>query len=244
MGGWIKVHRSILNWEWYDDSNTVRVFLHLLLNAAHKPTRFRGETLKPGQLVTSRAKIAKATRLSDRAVRTALTRLKTTNEVTSQTTNRNTIITIINWHRYQLIDQPNDQQTTSKRPTIKQEEEEVKKKDIYPPLSPQGGEPLKTAKEKIYDPAHIELAEDFWEIVSEKYPYYKRPNQNRLVDPIRKLVEVDGYTIGQVEDLADWALKDEFWEKQIRSTANLRKHFIKMLDQSGLYAKWEREKCR
>jgi hypothetical protein len=32
-GGYIKLYRSLLKWEWYDDSNVFRVFMHLLLTA-------------------------------------------------------------------------------------------------------------------------------------------------------------------------------------------------------------------
>jgi hypothetical protein len=36
MSGWIKIHRSILEWEWYEDTNTFRLFMHLILKANHK----------------------------------------------------------------------------------------------------------------------------------------------------------------------------------------------------------------
>jgi hypothetical protein len=31
--GFVRIYRSLLNWEWYDDANTMRVFLHLILTA-------------------------------------------------------------------------------------------------------------------------------------------------------------------------------------------------------------------
>ena len=40
MSGWIKIHRQILEWEWYSDTNTFRVFLHLLLKANHKEKKY------------------------------------------------------------------------------------------------------------------------------------------------------------------------------------------------------------
>ena len=38
--GWIKLHRQFLEWEWYDEPNCTRVFLHCLLKANHKDKRY------------------------------------------------------------------------------------------------------------------------------------------------------------------------------------------------------------
>ena len=48
----ITLHRRITQWEWYTDGNTVRVFLHLILLANHKETRWRGEVIGRGQVLT------------------------------------------------------------------------------------------------------------------------------------------------------------------------------------------------
>jgi len=50
--GWIKIHRKLLDWEWYDEPNTFRLFLHLLLKANHKPRNYRGVIIETGQVVT------------------------------------------------------------------------------------------------------------------------------------------------------------------------------------------------
>ena len=56
--GFIKLHRSILSWEWYSDEITVRVFLHLLLNANWEDSKFQGYEIPRGSLVTSYARNA------------------------------------------------------------------------------------------------------------------------------------------------------------------------------------------
>ena len=52
MEGWIKLHRKILDWEWYDDINTKVLFLHLLLTANHEEQKWRGKIIERGQLIT------------------------------------------------------------------------------------------------------------------------------------------------------------------------------------------------
>ena len=109
--GFIVLHRSILSWEWYDDVNTTRVFIHCLLKANHTPRKWHGHLIERGQFITSLAKLAKETRLSVRELRTALNHLKMTNEVTIKPTNRFSIITIVNWDKYQGRDYEGGQQS-------------------------------------------------------------------------------------------------------------------------------------
>jgi hypothetical protein len=117
MSGWIKLHRQIVDWEWYTDHNTFRVFIHLLLTANHKDKKYRGIELKAGSIVTSRDILAIATGLSVRQIRTALYKLKTTNELTIKTSSQGTIIEIVNYSKYQV----ETNELTNERPTSDQQ---------------------------------------------------------------------------------------------------------------------------
>lgn len=99
--GWIKLHRKMLDWEWYDDVNTTRVFLHLLLVANHKDNKWRGMEIKRGQRLTSLSSLASETNLSIKNIRTSIKRLKATREVASQSTAQHTVFTVINYDLYQ-----------------------------------------------------------------------------------------------------------------------------------------------
>lgn len=118
--GYIKLYRQFLYWEWYNDINTLRLFLHLLLNASHKTFKASGQNLSAGQLITGRKKLADELKMSEREIRTALEHLKRTGEIDQQTTSQYSIITIKNWNSYQ----GNDQQMTSKRPLYKNDKKE------------------------------------------------------------------------------------------------------------------------
>jgi hypothetical protein len=132
--GWIKLHRQILEWEWYSDNNCFRLFLHLLLKANHKEKRFKGLELKVGSIVTSRDLLARETGLTSQQIRTALTKLISTNEITSVTSSQGTIIQIVSYEKYQV---PTNE-ITNEQPTINQRattNNNVKKekKEIYIP---------------------------------------------------------------------------------------------------------------
>lgn len=123
--GFVKIHRSILNWQWFSKKNMVQFWLYLLLKANHKDGYIRGIEVKKGQLLTGRKKISEETGLSEQEVKTCLKCLKSTNEITIKTTNKYSLITIMNWDKYQCCgddsnqqnNQQTNQQTTINQPT-------------------------------------------------------------------------------------------------------------------------------
>lgn len=134
---WIKISRKILEWEWFQDANTLQVFMYLLLKANHKDGRWQGNEVKRGQHITSQDKISKGTGLSRQQVRTSLTKLQSTGEINQQTNQHFTLITICKYDTYQgegentnqQVNHPstNNQPTTNQQPTINNNENNNKK---------------------------------------------------------------------------------------------------------------------
>ena len=100
-GGFIVLQRKILSWDWYKDSNTKAVFLHLLLTANYEPGEWRGVKIKASQRITSISKLSNELDLSFKEIRTALKHLQKTGEVACESTSQYTVITIKNYERYQ-----------------------------------------------------------------------------------------------------------------------------------------------
>lgn len=115
--GFILLHRKILEWEWYEDVNTSRLFIHLLLTANHKDKKWQGVDIKRGQKVTSLRHLADETGISVMQVRVALDRLKLTHEITHQTTSKYSVITINNYDEYQSNNTRNNKRITNKQHT-------------------------------------------------------------------------------------------------------------------------------
>lgn len=99
--GHIKIDRRILEWEWYKDLNTCRLFFHLLLRANWKDGRFQGMEIPRGSLVTSYNNLAAETGLSVKNVRTALKHLETTGEVAVNRHPKFSVVTVNNYNLYQ-----------------------------------------------------------------------------------------------------------------------------------------------
>lgn len=123
--GYIKLWRSFEKWEWFSCDNMAKFFIWLLLRATHKDVRFRGLEIKRGQMIFGRNEAIKATGLSAQSIRSCIKRLKSTSEITIKSTNKFSVITIVNYDTYQNQDsasnqqsnQPSNQQVTNNQPT-------------------------------------------------------------------------------------------------------------------------------
>ena len=131
-GGWIKIHRKMVGWEWYSSPTTFCVWMHLLIEANHEAVMWHGYKIAAGQLVTTVNRLTKTTGLSTQQVRTALRNIQSTHEITIKATNKFSIITICKYVEYQVKDtrvQQTKQQTTQQigNKPIKQEVNKSKK---------------------------------------------------------------------------------------------------------------------
>ena len=117
---WISLHRKFKNWEWYKDINTKTLFLHLLLVANYKDNLWKGVLVKRGQRLTSLGNLADETGLTIQQTRTAIKRLKSTGEITVETTSKYSLITIEKYDFYQKNNNKSTKEITS-QPTINQQ---------------------------------------------------------------------------------------------------------------------------
>lgn len=101
LEGFLYLHRKLAEWEWYDDANTMRLFIHCLIFANYKEKQWRGITIKRGQFITSQPKLAQELKLSVQQIRTALNKLKSTGEITVYVTPDYSVITVKNYNSYQ-----------------------------------------------------------------------------------------------------------------------------------------------
>lgn len=139
--GWIKLHRRLQDHPRFRDSEWVHVWLYLLMNATHKPipALFKGEviTLQPGQLITGRQSIAAKTGVNEFKVFRILNTLKSEQQITQQTSNLNSLVTILNWDEHQDTAQPdaqpvhNDCTTTAQPVHTNKNRRTEEQKNIY-----------------------------------------------------------------------------------------------------------------
>ncbi len=100
-GGWIKLHRSLVEWEWYDDANTMRLYIHLMLTVSIQEQKWRNIIVPRGARIAGLAVLAQETGLTIAKVRKALSNLETTGEITRTTHGKYTVIALNHFDQYQ-----------------------------------------------------------------------------------------------------------------------------------------------
>lgn len=110
--GWICVHRQLLEWEWFSDHNTFRLFVYFMLKANHQDKKWKGILIKRGQHLTSLDAISAGSGLTKSQVRTSIKKLKSTHEIAHESNKQHTVITVINYNLYQSGDTQVNTQVT------------------------------------------------------------------------------------------------------------------------------------
>lgn len=128
--GYIRLSREFMNWRWYTNPNTMRVYLHLLMMANFCEAEFETHIVKRGQLVTNIKSLCEQLGMTTQSVRTALRHLKLTNDITISTTAKYSIITILNYEQYASATNTvtNEQPAVNNQITTNQQQYNNKKK--------------------------------------------------------------------------------------------------------------------
>ena len=113
--GYIKIHRSLLDWEWYSDDRCVRLLLHLNLKANYVDRRWKGQDLKPGQFITSSISLSEQLKWSRSAVNRTLDKLRECGEIATEADSRWTLVTLVKWGQLQGDDENPDTKPDSNR---------------------------------------------------------------------------------------------------------------------------------
>ncbi len=128
-----------------------------MLKANYAPSKWRGVDIKKGSFVSSFANLSQSSGLTIRELRTSLSKLKSTNDMTSLSTSEYTMFTVVNYTSYQSSDidtdkpKTNERQTKDKRTTTIKEDKEYKEiiYSLYPSQCPvRNSSNGKSAKDK------------------------------------------------------------------------------------------------
>lgn len=101
--GFIVIQRKLLEWEWHDDPNTLALWIHILLITNWKPNRWHGIEIPRGSCLRSLGTLSEETGMTVQNIRTAITHLKSTGEITTKSTRYGLLINVINYAKYQYI---------------------------------------------------------------------------------------------------------------------------------------------
>lgn len=192
--GWIKLHRSLADWEWADEPAMMALWVHLILSANFEDREWHGMTIKAGQFITSYALLSQRSGLSIKQVRTCMARLVESNQISIERAGKRQLVTISNYKQFQECEiekgQGNGTQRADKRHAkgrqradkghaiykeeVKKEiKKEVKNNNPQPPL--QGAAPEKPAAHAVTRFDHI-WEETYQRLTGDSFAWSKREN--------------------------------------------------------------------
>ncbi len=255
--GWVKIHRELLDKPiWILSSSEQKVILlTLLLMANHKVNKWEWNgqqcDCEPGQFVTSLEKIAEKSGkdISIQNVRTAIKRFEKYDFLTNESTKTGRLITIVNWELYQVNneednkdtdkDLTNGQQRANKDLTtnkndknVKNEKNEKNKKDNI------NASPRQSREATIFSEDSFEMncVNSVVQSVLEQFQGAKIPNtvkeKSRWCEYVEKMKRLDHRTEAEIQEALDFAISDQFWKSNIRSTKKLREKFDTLIIQA------------
>ena len=142
MEGYVKLFRNLLDWEWYQDENVLRLYIHFLLRANFEDKQWHGIAIKQGSFVTSFKTLHTELGLSSSQLRTAIKKLANTNYIKTEASNKYTIITLLDWNKTQVLTANKKVYKATKKESLNDFQEErnmrfggnyyvVKKRDKY-----------------------------------------------------------------------------------------------------------------
>ncbi|MCP4149861.1 MAG: hypothetical protein GY757_19100 [bacterium] len=122
---WIKLHRKILDSMVFANPDLLKVWIYCMCKATYK-SRWttvkvgRGETeveLHPGQFIFGRKSAGKKLKMNPETVRKRMDKLKKAGNITIESTTQYSIVTVVNFTRYQAKQEKSTIESTSQVPT-------------------------------------------------------------------------------------------------------------------------------
>jgi hypothetical protein len=113
--GYVKIHRSFLEWEWFADSTVMHVFVYLLLSARWKDGKWKGIDVPAGSTITSYGTIAASCGLTEKQARRAMDALKSADVIHVTRAGKGQLVTLVKWGDYQEIDNDEGREEGSER---------------------------------------------------------------------------------------------------------------------------------
>lgn len=234
LNGYVKLNRNLLEWRWYRDANTTRVFLHLLLSANFKDQPFENIIVRRGEVATSYGAIADALHISARQARTAVTHLKVSGTVSVKQYSKFQVISILSWDLYQCDVSGTEAAKSQAEVSQKSTTEECKesKNFLLSELSDETTDKPKQKKAFEHDETPYKAARWLADQIEARMPTCKAYSENQLQAwalDFDRCNRLDGHPWTEINDVLSFSQSDSFWQQNILSGGKFRKQYITLL---------------
>jgi len=249
--GWIKLYRSLKDWEWYDDLNARVLLIHLLISVNYEDKKWKGVLVKKGSMILSWRTLSTGCGLSVKKCRVAMDKLEKANEVARYVANKYQLVSLVKWDKLQQLEEQDGnvegnvegkqkagkgqakgkQRATTKETNNTKNKRNKEIKNIF--LSE-----VKTSELEGNEILYFEIAKAFQQLfiknISENGGSDKNQKEAKYkvyVNPIRLMIEKDGVTKQQIMTVWKFlgSTDGDFWKPNILSTSKLREKFTQLI---------------
>ena len=224
--GYVKLYRKILNNPIVcKDSDHLSIWCYLLLNATHKEikTLFKGEkiSLLPGQLITGRKVISKALKIDESKIQRVLSCFESEHQIEQQTSNKNRLISIVNWEEYQTNEQLMNNKCTTSEQQVNTNKNVNNVNNVINNKKEINNNKLLFTKKKFEKPT-LEAVEG----------YCKDRQNNVDAQRFYDYYESNGWKVGK-NPMKDWKASVRTWERNENHKISYEEKRIKEWQEAG-----------
>ena len=240
--GWVKIHRQIQENEfWYSEPfSRGQAWIDLILLANHNDgfiyVRGNKVIIKRGQVGWSQTRLASRWKWSRKKVAKFLNDLQEEQQVEHQKNNICTIISVVNYNKYQNKD-PQKEQQENRRGAAKEPQKHTNKNEKNVNNDKEGNPILVRLHEK---PDVMRMSDLLLEKIIKWNPEHRyarnKPSLNKWDKDIDRAMRLDGRTAEQLELMVRYIFEKntpvaQFWADNIQSGEKLREKFDKVAGQ-------------
>ena len=206
-----------MGWEWFRKGHHFKVMMALVFKANYEPKTYQGALIKRGELIIGRELFAAELGLSVQQLRTVLSNLQSTGEITIKTSIKGTIIQVVRYEDYQDQTNKPTSELTSELTTPKKKEERSKNSTIRPTITPaaKGGDlfeestptPDKPKRRKFVPPSREDFVAYAVETLPKKNPDWSPEQATRCADHQFETYVDQSWCDGNGKPVKNWKSK-------------------------------------
>lgn len=226
IDGFTRLFRSI--WKYGYHRNDRLMFSLLIWFQQHAAWRDikvfnKGQVieLKRGQVLFGRDELAHEFNTTSSKIRSRIESMKNIGFLTTKTTSRGTIGTVVNYDKYQST----KDSCQEKQPTESPAESPGHRQQIATNKELKEDKEEKQSEKFSDDSVELKMSEYLWGLISERLPNRKKPRLQNWAQHMDYILRIDKRPPEEVQNIIAFSQQDDFWQDNILSTSKLREKY-------------------
>ena len=214
MSGYIKLYRDLKKWKWADCPSAVSLWIHILCGAYWEDGYYRGVLIKRGQYPTTTTQLAEEVGIHRHTVRAWLKKFEEDKQISIKSTNKFSLINVINYDKFQSVEEKTIQQTVQQtvQQTIQQIVQPINLKEIKEDKEIKeyiySGADNKAIAKQIIDHLNVSTGKKFKYSKTSLDPIIARLNEGYTLEDCIKVIDIKVAEWGRDSKMSQYLAPD------------------------------------